>query len=478
MKLWPQTLRGRLILTVLFTLVLTQLGFLATVAQALSHAQRSERLQQMARQISFIRPVLERQPSVPLDTVLVPTAFAPRATIADAAPTALALKPPNNSSLPLPPVRISVMVTTQLPPLDGDDDLLATMRETIPDIAQVRYTETNGSFITKMTPHRPYTLESWTPLDQNRFLKITADQLVELRAPLTALPLFDLVVRGGIGIALALLITTWLVKPLTRLTQAADGTMPTRGNVNMGTPIEIRKEPVEIARALDAFERMRGRIGAMVAERTTMLTALAHDLRTPLTRLMLRVEMSSDAALRDEATRDCTKMHDLITRTLDFLKSAEQGNNVESVNVEVAIRRAVSSLGGDASQYVHIAPAKPALVRANAWGVERLFANVIDNAIKYGKRADVTITRGETHAEITVADYGSGVPAETLSKLAAPFYRIDSARNLDNGGAGLGLSIAENLARAYQGEISFANAAAKNAGPSGLTVLVRLPLTA
>lgn len=477
MKLWPQTLRGRLILTVLLTLVLTQLGFFFTVAQSVSHVQRGERLQQMARQISFIRPVIERQSDIPLDTVLVPTAFSARSNIADPSVTAPVLRPAS-SPFPSPPVKTSVMVTATTPPEDGDEDLLATMRASIPDIAQVRYTETDTSVLAKMSPHRPYTLESWTPIGQGRYLKISADQTNEFRSPLTALPLFDLVVRGAIGIALALLITTWLVKPLTRLTKAADGTMPTRGNVDMGTPIEIRKEPVEIARALDAFERMRGRIGAMVAERTSMLTALAHDLRTPLTRLMLRVEMSSDASLRDEAIRDCTKMQDLITRTLDYLKSAEQGSNVESVNVAVAIRRAVSSLGGDAADHVHIAHAAPANVRANAWGVERLFANVIDNALKYGKRAEVTIAQHESHAEITVADYGSGVPVETLTKLTAPFYRVDEARNLDNGGAGLGLSIAENLARAYQGEISFANAVSSGKGPSGLLVRVRLPLTA
>jgi signal transduction histidine kinase len=476
MKLWPQTLRGRLILAVLLTLLLTQLGFVFTVAQTMSYVQRSERLQQMARQISFIRPVIERQPDIPLDAVLVPTAFMARSDITDRTFTA-PIRRVDSSPLQ-PPVRISVMVTATAPPETGDEDLLTTMRASIADIAQVRYTETGQSIMSKLTPHRSYVLESWTPLDQGRYLKISADQTAELRSALTALPLFDMVVRGAIGIALALLITTWLVRPLTRLTQAADGTMPTRGNVDMGTPIEMRKEPVEIARALDAFERMRGRIGAMVAERTSMLTALAHDLRTPLTRLMLRVEMSSDSALREEATRDCTKMHDLISRTLDYLKSAGQGTNVESVNVEIAIRRAVASLGGDAADHVHIAKAMPAHVRANAWGVERLFANVIDNALKYGKRADISIAQRETHAEITVADYGSGVPAETLGKLTAPFYRVDSARNLDNGGAGLGLSIAENLARAYQGEISFANAAANNAGPSGLTVQVRLPLTA
>jgi signal transduction histidine kinase len=489
MKLWPSSLRGRLILTVLITLILTQALFFLTVSQTLMHVQRNERAQQMARQIGFMRPAIERQPDLPLDAVLMPTAFrargAPSGTDLEAPPT---IAPTIvRSPLPLPPHRIAVSVTATPPPDTGDTPLLTLMRESVPDVAQVSYREADGFGVWVQGPMRAYTLESWTPLENGRFLRIISEQTPELRAPLQALPLFDLAIRGLIGILLALIITTWIVKPLARLTRAADDTMPARGPLSMGKPIEVAREPIEIARALHAFERMRVRIGAMVAERTTMLTALAHDLRTPLTRLMLRLEMSSDATLRDEATRDCAKMHDLISRTLDYLKSAEQGKDNEIVDINTCVARAVASLGDDAGERVRVRAHDRVHAHGSLWGMERLFANVIENGVKYGTRCDVDVSRSATHALIDIVDYGAGVPAEALKRLTEPFYRVDQARNLDHGGSGLGLSIAENLVRTYRGELVVENAststhratrAQEGSAPSGLLVRISLPLAA
>ncbi len=169
---------------------------------------------------------------------------------------------------------------------------------------------------------------------------------------------------------------------------------------------------------------------------------------------MLRLEMSNDQRLREDAMRDLTKMQTLIARTLDFLQSAEPSQHINHVDLRSAIDAALASLGANSVSNTVIQiddNIKPAQVRASAWGLERMFANVLDHALKYGGHAHVHISRDNNHANVTITDGGHAVPEEALHRLNEPFYRIDAARNPDQGGAGLGMSIVDNLVRANGG---------------------------
>jgi signal transduction histidine kinase len=237
--------------------------------------------------------------------------------------------------------------------------------------------------------------------------------------------------------------------------------------------VDPNDAPTEIAHTLAAFDRMRVRIGAMVAERTTMLTALAHDLRTPITRLMLRLELSKDEKLRDEAYRDCEKMQHLISRTLDFIRSSEQGASLGVLNLNNVVAQVLAALPAEEAQRCAVdMPAESANVYANEWGVERAIANVIDNALKYspaGSAVEISVLANPNTVSVVVKDLGPGVPAELISKLREPFFRVDTARNIDEGGAGLGLSIVDNLIRLYGGEIVI-----ENREGGGLSVTINL----
>ena len=489
MKLWPRSLRVRLILTVTLTMVVTQLVMVIGASQKFSGLQRTERATQMARQIAFIKPIIEKQGSVPQDVVM-PRFFRKSELSGVPADMQRPLEPSSGFPSARPHrTQVAMTITTDAPPSGGDPELLAKMHETVSDVVQVTYHEKSDPF--SVGPHRAYRIEAWTKLDNKRFLKTVFDEPADQRRSFGISPYYDLLLRGGIGLLLALLITSWIAKPLARLAEAADDTMP-GGEVKSAIsgpliarnanarPIFIHEEPAEIAHALAAFERLRTRIGAMVGERTTMLTALAHDLRTPITRLMLRLEMTSDTKLRDGALRDLAKMQTLIARTLDFLRSAEQGQRVTKVDVLSAIRAAVASLGADMTQHVTI-EGEATLVIANDWGVERLFANLIDNAVKYGEHALVAISRDDQYGIVTISDHGQGVPTESLARLIEPFYRVDTSRNLDEGGAGLGMSIVDNLVRSYGGAILIRNASSSGSkknenGETGLVVEIRLPL--
>ncbi len=183
------------------------------------------------------------------------------------------------------------------PPVIGDADLVLKMREIAPDIVQMMYQE--KSHWTTGGPNQRYGIEAWTRLGGPevvsgrtsdgavRYLKTVVDQPEDEHRPLGIFPLYELLLRGAIGALLALLITGWIAKPLARLTAAADDTLLTnaahpRDPKVGGRPVQVHQAPAEIAHALSALERLRGRIGSMVIVRTTMLTALAHDLRSLL----------------------------------------------------------------------------------------------------------------------------------------------------------------------------------------------------
>jgi signal transduction histidine kinase len=517
MRIWPRSLRGRLILTVTLTMVVTQLVLLLGASQAFGRFQRTERIEQMLRHISFIKTIVEKQTDIPHDVLMPDFGRRPhdaRSGIAKLAPkdgntakignsdSSIAIDPPPIGTSPItspligPPhfrpnrPNSAFMITNKPPPEQGNAELLAKMRESIPEVQQVIYEEKNEWLVAG--PNPPYELTVWTKLSDiengsgaARYLKTMVDKPADAHRPYIIFPLYELILRGGIGVLLALLITSWIVKPLAKLAEAADDTLPS-GDTKSGVPlIQTKREPpAEIAHTLAAFERMRHRISSMVVERTTMLTALAHDLRTPITRLMLRLELSSDARLREDAMRDLTKMQTMIARTLDFLRSAEQGQHISKVDLRSAIDAAVASLGTDAAARVVVQDVEAqhiVQIMANRWGIERMFANVIDNALKYGEHAIVEISTDDKYATISITDYGNGVPAESLARLKEPFFRVDSSRNLDEGGAGLGLSIVDNLVRTYGGEWSIHNVT--SAGnthseniPTGLVVKIRLPI--
>jgi two-component system sensor histidine kinase ResE len=155
-------------------------------------------------------------------------------------------------------------------------------------------------------------------------------------------------------------------------------------------------------------------------------------------------------------------MQTLVARTLDFIRSSESGGTVSAVVLADLIPRVVAGLPTADAERVHIDPpiGKGLAVMANAWGLERAIANLIDNALKYspaGTMVDVSGSADGGRILLCVRDRGPGVPEDTLSLLKQPFYRVDAARNVDEGGVGLGLSIVDNLVRAYRGEVVFAN---------------------
>ena len=228
--------------------------------------------------------------------------------------------------------------------------------------------------------------------------------------------------------------------------------------------------PAELGRAAAAFNEMQARLASYVEHRTTMMGAIAHDLRTPLARIRFKIDSLAPQA-RDAIGRDVTQMEQMISAVLAFVRDASEDRPRELVDLASAVQCVVDNaafMGAD----VKMMTAAPLVVQADALGLDGLFTNLVDNALKYGRRARVRVYRDGAAAVVDICDSGPGLADSELERVFEPFYRAEPSRNPQTGGIGLGLSAARSIARAHGGDIALIN------GREGLVARVRLPLPA
>jgi signal transduction histidine kinase len=252
---------------------------------------------------------------------------------------------------------------------------------------------------------------------------------------------------------LAAFLVRMITRSLDRLARGADaiGQDPASGPLPEGGPSETR-------RVIAAFNRMRERVQRYLVERGRLLSAISHDLKTPITRLRLRAEMLSDPELRAKMLRDLDEMQTMVGAALDFFSSVGKDTQRQPVDVGALIDSVCEDrreLGQALS--VHGAPIGP--YRADPQALRRCLENLIENAIRYGAAADIRIMDSPERLRIAIRDRGPGIPESELERVFEPFYRLDNSRNMDSGGTGLGLSIARNIARWHGGDVTLSNAA-------------------
>ncbi len=263
--------------------------------------------------------------------------------------------------------------------------------------------------------------------------------------------LLTLAVLLAAVVLLSLLAVRWITRPLSILAGAADEL-----GRDIHRPPLPETGPVEARHAARAFNTMQARLARYIKDRTRILTAVSHDLKTPITRLRLRAELLDDPKLRASFVKDLDEMQAMTAATLDFLRGMESEEAIQPVDV----RALLESLKADADEMgrkVEINGDNPAPYPARPLALKRCIANLIDNALKYGGQAHITLTEQGKQLRIVVADEGPGIPEQELDKVFEPFYRVETSRSRDTGGTGLGLSIARNIARAHGGELVLRN---------------------
>lgn len=279
------------------------------------------------------------------------------------------------------------------------------------------------------------------------------------------------VIAFGIAAVLLLLLLTLLwqvVWPIARLAQATNAF---RDDIHAA---DARISGAHEVKALaEAFNTMKRRIGGLVTERTHMLAAIAHDLRTYLTRLRLRADHIVDARQHDRAVGDIEEMGKLLDDILLFARveagaRREQESAVIDARAETLEYAAKRRETGD--EVAVAAGDQPLLCRCAPLAFRRILANLIDNAIRYGTRARVVLRADGDTVVMRVLDDGPGIDSDLVERLTAPFERLEPSRGRHSGGAGLGLSIVKALAESHGGCLIL-----ENRSPHGLRATVRLP---
>jgi len=265
-------------------------------------------------------------------------------------------------------------------------------------------------------------------------------------------------------IPVAWLFARYLAKPMTQFAAAAERF----GRDPRAPPMTISGSS-EIVQAAAAFNEMQDRLRRYVDDRTSMVAAIAHDLRTPLTRLRFRVEAAPDEA-QAKMNADIDQMEAMIAATLTFVRDAQadpQRTRLELSSLLESVVDDMAETGAD----VAVERAEKVVIDADSLALRRLITNLIENAIKYGARARCTLSVHDRLAEIDIEDDGPGVPAPELNRVFDPFYRREPSRNRQTGGIGLGLSVARSIARAHGGDVAL-----QNRPQGGLRAKVTLPV--
>lgn len=273
---------------------------------------------------------------------------------------------------------------------------------------------------------------------------------------------------GAIGGLVVLAVLALAVRQTTRPLVRLSGEVR-RFGTGLDAPDLAVAGPREVRELSASFNEMKGRIRDLMAERTRMLAAIAHDMRTYLTRLRLRAEFIDDPRHRDGAIGDLDEMAALLDDTL-FLAQGE-ADRTPAVELDLAAAaQALVAVRRELGDAVTLDAAGPLPVRATPQSVRRILGNLIDNGLRHGTAVTVRLGLAGDHTDLIVEDDGPGVPPDLLARLGEPFNRLDASRNRETGGAGLGLAIVRALAGRDGAEVTFTNRAS-----GGLRVTVRYP---
>lgn len=469
MRLLPKSLFGRLVLVLL--------GGLAAAQLATAYINLSERGQllyeagglRIAERIADIGKLLDSLPAGERRRV-VEVFNAPPLTISLDRPPMAAVSEPQDADMSLS------MFRTVLRYALGDEMQVRLIRRA----GAPQSFQTEGRFRPRAMPMMSqhmggYGMQEFSP--EGAFFTIqialrdgtwaTFDTFLSPQA--AAVPVrvaLTLLILLGTVVVLSLVAVRWVTGPLSALAAAAD-----KLGADINRPPLPETGPVEVQRAARAFNTMQKRLALFIAERTRILAAMSHDLKTPITRMRLRTEMLDEEALRAKFVKDLDEMQSMVMQTLDFMRDASTVEAVQRVDV-MALLESLQTDYQDMGSEVAIKGRITLPWRGRPNALRRCLTNLVDNATRYGTRATILVQDSIAHIVIVVLDEGPGLPEDQLEKAFEPFFRGESSRSRETGGTGLGLGIARNIARAHGGELSL-----RNRLEGGLEATLILPRT-
>jgi signal transduction histidine kinase len=281
--------------------------------------------------------------------------------------------------------------------------------------------------------------------------------------PFFAGPLVPLITQ-----LVALVIAAWigaklLSRPIRQVSEAAE-----RLSEDLDSPPLPEAGPREVRQAARTFNRMQARIREQVRQRSRILTAVSHDLRTPLARFKLRVEEVADDTLRTRLTQDVGEMAGMLEATLAYLREQRASEALQLLDLQSLVESLAENAqesGARIQVTGHCAP-----LRAQPLALRSCLNNLLDNALRYAGEVRIELEDGEHGVQVRIRDNGPGIPEALREQVFEPFYRIEGSRNRNSGGIGLGLTIARDAAHRQGGELLLSETPG-----GGLTATLQLP---
>ena len=230
-----------------------------------------------------------------------------------------------------------------------------------------------------------------------------------------------------------------------------------------------RTGPKEMLSAIDSFNAMQGRVTRLMQERSHMIGAIAHDLRTPLMRLAFRLD-SLESPLREKVESDIDEMKSMISAALDFLRDQAAGGTRQRLDLRLLVESVVDDQS-DVGHDVTLASGNVIPLEGDPLSLRRMVVNLVENAINYGERARLRLKVADGLCTIELDDDGPGIPDNLQQRVFEPFFRTETSRNRDTGGIGLGLTTVRSIVLDHGGHIEL-----RNRKEGGLRVIVQLPV--
>ncbi|WP_295993854.1 ATP-binding protein [Rugamonas sp.] len=287
----------------------------------------------------------------------------------------------------------------------------------------------NWLYLATLMPN-PYFLESGNPLTRDRLLV----QALSLAAVLL----------------LSILVVRWTTRPLAALSEAATAF----GN-GEHTPVLPETGSREFVKTARAFGAMRERIQRYIEDRERLFVSISHDLRTPIMRLKLRAELLDDDQLRNEFHEDLDELDMMVKGALQTVKDSDIHENPTEIRLDTLLGRMVrdAQLAGHQVSFQDSGLS----VAAKPLALKRAIGNLLNNALHYGERVELSVHSNGVNIEIAIRDHGPGVPEAAFANLFEPYVRLEHGRKQNSSGMGLGLGIARGIVQAHGGELVLAN---------------------
>ncbi len=444
MRLMPQSLFGRLALILLSGLLLAQL--LSTLLQFHDRGQRLFQASgmQSADRIAEIVRLLDDED------------FAERQRL-----IAILNVPPLKVSLTAPVWKDQPPITAESPSAEFRDRLTGLLGEKYPlhvavSDQRVMHTQPEDSghmmHMENMGMTAPESLVFFAQVQLGDGNWVTFENRIDDAVFASSTTLFIyLAVLIIIVLLASLLAVRVATRPLSLLAKQAD-----KLGSDINQPPMAETGPTEMRHASHAFNTMQCRLQRFIEDRSRLLTAISHDLKTPITRMRLRAEMLDDAEQRDSFTRNLDEMQAIASETLDFLRADDARENLQPVDI-CALLETIKDDASELGQQVEIELCQISPYSARPLALKRCIVNLVDNAIKYGGKAVIHATERNNAITISISDSGPGIPEDKMDSVFEPFFRLETSRSRKTGGTGLGLSIARNIALSHGGELQLEN---------------------